>query len=123
LLAAVLVQLLGGAALARRGGALPARISGYYLLFFLLVHVAAVLWGRLGLGLDTDIHFAAAGLRAWPTIAFFVPYYFFAVVAVCFHVGLGLSHCLARPRAVTLTAAAVGVATGTAIVASMLALA
>ncbi|MBB3219846.1 hypothetical protein [Pseudoduganella umbonata] len=124
LLLAVLLQLLGGAALARRGGALPARISGYYLLFFLLVHVTAVLWGRLGMGLDTDIRFAAAGLRSWPSIAFFAPYYFLAVLAVCFHVGLGVSrHAGARARTVTLAAGTVGLLMGTAIVGGMLALA
>lgn len=129
LLASVLVQLGTGPALARqrtvdggRAGA-AARISGYYLLFFLLVHVSAVLWGRFGAGLDTDIRFAAAGLAAWPSIAFFVPYYFLAVVAVCLHAGLGIARlCAAPPRAAVAVSAGVGVLAGMAIVGGMLAL-
>lgn len=121
LLVAVLVQLLAGGALARGGGATLSRLSGYYLLFFLLVHVSAVLWGRLGLGLDTDIHFAAAGLRSWPAMAFFVPYYFLAVVAICCHVGLALSRRLAMTaRSASIASAALGVLAGTAIVGGML---
>jgi hypothetical protein len=92
-------------------------------LFFLLVHVSAVLWGRLVLQVDTDMHFAAAGLRAWPAIAFFVPYYFLSVVAVCLHAGLGISRLLAAParRAVPASVTA-GVLAGAAIIIGMLAL-
>ncbi|QBE66515.1 hypothetical protein [Pseudoduganella lutea] len=129
LLAAVLAQIATGPMLARcrparagRAGMLAAA-SGYYLLFFLLVHVTAVLWGRLGLGLDTDIGFAAAGLRAWPAIAFFVPYYFLAVAAVCVHAGLGIGRLFAvPPRTVAMVSGAAGALAGTAIVGGMLAL-
>ncbi|GGY40048.1 hypothetical protein [Pseudoduganella albidiflava] len=129
LLAAVLAQLATGPMLARRRttsagrAGLLAAASGYYLLFFLLVHVAAVLWGRLGLGLDTDISFAAAGLQAWPSIAFFLPYYFLAVAAFCLHAGLGIGRLFAMPPCTAaLVSGAAGALAGTAIVGGMLAL-
>jgi succinate dehydrogenase/fumarate reductase cytochrome b subunit len=65
--------------------------SGAYLALFLLIHVSAVLAGRAVLGLDTNVHFAAAGLQAWPTSLFFVPYYFLAVLAVFVHLGCALA--------------------------------
>lgn len=65
--------------------------SGVYLALFLLIHVSAVLAGRALLGLDTNVHFAAAGLQAWPTSLFFVPYYFLAVLAVFAHLGCALA--------------------------------
>lgn len=125
ILVAVLVQIATGPALARGAGSpMAARISGYYLLFFLLVHVSAVLWGRLGLGLDTDIGFAAAGMRGGPGIAFFAPYYFLAVVAVCLHVGLGLSRLFGTPsHAALLASTATGLIGGAAIVGGLLAVA
>lgn len=61
--------------------------SGAYLAFFLLVHVAAVLIGRLLLDLDTNFHFAAAGFHVEPYIFFFAPYYFLAVLAFFTHLG------------------------------------
>ena len=60
--------------------------SGGYLALFLLVHVGAVLWGRAQ-GLDTNFHFAAAGLHVPPWQWFFAPYYFLAVLAFWAHVG------------------------------------
>ncbi len=60
-------------------------VSGLYLAAFLAVHVCAVLAGRSG-GLDTNFNFAAAGMHAGAA-AFFVPYYFAAVLAVGTHVG------------------------------------
>lgn len=78
ILGSVLVQLATGPVLARRQAQRPQRnrvaaLSGYYLFFFSIVHVAAVLWGRLGMEVDTSIHFAAAGLHAWPAAAFSFP--------------------------------------------------
>jgi hypothetical protein len=70
--------------------------SGAYLALFLLIHVPAVLAGRTVLGLDTNVHFAAAGLQAWPYSLFFVPYYFLAVLAVFVHLGCALAR-RARP--------------------------
>jgi len=58
--------------------------SGLYLSLFLLVHVAAVMYGRQ-LQLDTNFYFAAAGMNIYPATFIFIPYYFFAVVAVTLH--------------------------------------
>jgi succinate dehydrogenase/fumarate reductase cytochrome b subunit len=66
-------------------------LSGVYLVLFLLIHVSAVLFGRVVLDLDTNVHFAAAGLQAWPYSLFFVPYYFLAVLAVFTHLGCALA--------------------------------
>ena len=65
--------------------------SGAYLALFLLIHVGAVLAGRTMLDLDTNVHFAAAGLQIWPYQLFFVPYYFLAVAAVFAHLGCALA--------------------------------
>jgi succinate dehydrogenase/fumarate reductase cytochrome b subunit len=65
--------------------------SGAYLAFFLVVHVAAVLFGRAVLGLDTNFHFAAAGLHVRPFQYFFAPYYFLAVLALFTHLGCAVS--------------------------------
>ncbi len=60
-------------------------LSGVYLAFFLLVHVSAVLFGRMQLGLDTNFYYAAAGMHVTPFQFFFVPYYFLAVCAIFAH--------------------------------------
>ena len=65
-------------------------ISGAYIAFFLLVHVAAILFGRTVLKLDTNFYFAAAGFHAPPYQFFFAPYYFFAVLALFTHLGCAL---------------------------------
>jgi succinate dehydrogenase/fumarate reductase cytochrome b subunit len=65
--------------------------SGMYLALFLLIHVAAILFGRAVLDLDTNVHFAAAGLQVWPYQLFFVPYYFLAVLALFTHLGCALA--------------------------------
>ncbi|WP_379677275.1 hypothetical protein [Massilia consociata] len=124
-LACVAVQMATGLLLARRlpgstPGARATRISAYYLLFFLAVHLGAVFWGRHGLQLDTNIHFAAAGLHAWPSAAFFVPYYFLAVLAVFVHLGLAAGRYLSKgKRAAPLLAGAVGAVLSALIVAAM----
>lgn len=59
--------------------------TGGYLLLFLLIHISAVLAARSD-GVDTNFHFAAAGMHAglgW----FFVPYYAAAVASVFIHLG------------------------------------
>jgi hypothetical protein len=61
--------------------------TGAYMAFFLLVHVGAVLSGRLSLGLDTNFYFAAAGFHVPPFQYFFAPYYFLGVVALFTHLG------------------------------------
>jgi len=66
-------------------------ISGMYLAFFMLVHVAAVLFGRIVLRLDTNFFYAAAGLHVHPFEWFFAPYYFLAILALFAHAGCALS--------------------------------
>ncbi len=93
LLAAIATQLvLGLTFLWRARGKVHGAVSraqlasGAYLVFFLLVHVSAVLGGR-AMGLDTNFYFAAAGYQKLTTALFFVPYYFLAVVAIFIHLG------------------------------------
>jgi hypothetical protein len=57
----------------------------------LFIHVAAVLLGRAVYGLDTNFHFAAAGLHVQPFQYFFAPYYLLAVLALFTHLGCALS--------------------------------
>jgi succinate dehydrogenase/fumarate reductase cytochrome b subunit len=75
-------------------------ISGVVLVFFLLVHVGAVLYGRTVLNLDTNFYFAAAGFHVPPNQFFFAPYYFLAVLALFTHMGCAAYWCLhtAPPR-------------------------
>jgi hypothetical protein len=61
--------------------------AGAYLGFFLLVHVGAVLYGRVSLSLDTNFYFAAAGFHVPPFPYFFAPYYFLGVAALFTHLG------------------------------------
>lgn len=65
-------------------------LSGLYLAFFLLVHVSAVLGGRMVFGLDTDFRFAAAGFHVGAWVWFFAPYYFLALFSLFAHAGCGL---------------------------------
>ncbi len=94
LLLCVAFQVGSGLTLALRGwrlrrGFVPwlQALSGVYLSFFLLVHVSAILSGRVLLNLDTNFYFAAAGFHVPPYPFFFVPYYFLAVVALFAHLG------------------------------------
>lgn len=70
-------------------------ISGGYLAYFLLVHVASVLYARYSLKLDTNFYFAAAGMHVPPFQFYFLPYYFLAVVAIFGHIACAV-HWLAR---------------------------
>lgn len=72
-------------------------ISGGYLAYFLLVHVGAVLFGRVALTLDTNFYFAAAGIHAPLFQLYFLPYYFLAVAAMFGHVACAI-HWLTRNR-------------------------
>ena len=60
--------------------------SGLYLSFFLVIHVSAVLGGRLVLGLDTNFYFGVAGLNTFPLYIFFAPYYGVAIISFFGHV-------------------------------------
>ncbi len=96
LLLLVLAQVLSGAwgaqRVLRQCGALHpvARVqalSGLVLGSFVLIHVSAVLVGRVVLQLDTNFYFAAAGLHVPPYGWFFAPYYFAGVAALGVHLG------------------------------------
>jgi hypothetical protein len=60
--------------------------TGLYLAFFLLVHVSAILVGRLVLHLDTNLYFGAAGINTFPFNLFFIPYYSLAIMAIWGHI-------------------------------------
>ena len=61
------------------------RWTGLYLAFFLVIHVSAVLAGRLLLKLDTNFYFGVAGLNSFPINLFFIPYYAFAILSFFGH--------------------------------------
>ena len=93
ILFAVLLQVFSGLRLywrLRSGHRMPLakRIqiySGLYLTFFLLLHVSAVLSGRMLFNLDTNLYFGVAGLNRFPLYLFFIPYYFLAINAAFTH--------------------------------------
>ncbi len=60
--------------------------TGLYLAFFLLIHVGAVLFGRLVMQLDTNFYFGVAGLNTFPLNIFFIPYYGLAIISFFGHV-------------------------------------
>ncbi len=118
LLLCVTLQACSGLVLAYRGwgrrAGFLARLqaaSGLYLALFLLIHVAAVLAGRVLLDLDTNFHYAAAGLHAGAARWFFAPYYFLALLALFAHLGCAVASRLSRTgpaRAVVLGSALAG---------------
>jgi hypothetical protein len=92
--------------------------SGLGLALFLLVHVSAVLWAR-GTGLDTNVYFAAMGLQAPASAAFFAPYYFGAVLALGVHGACAARRHGALQRAGLVGSVAASVVLGLAIVLSL----
>lgn len=60
--------------------------TGLYLAFFLVIHVGAVLTGRLVLHLDTNFYFGVAGLNTFPLNLFFIPYYVLAILSFFGHI-------------------------------------
>jgi len=92
LLAVTLIQIISGLNLFREGR--QRNLSGFdrlhvytglYLAFFLVIHVGAVLAGRMLLQLDTNFFFGVAGLNTFPYYFFFVPYYVLAVLSFFGH--------------------------------------
>lgn len=59
--------------------------SGLYLSFFLFYHIRAVMLGRYVWNVETDFHFAAAGLKSSADFYFFLPYYSLSIVSVFIH--------------------------------------
>ena len=104
LLACVLFQVGSGAIQIRRR---KGRISGFfqwaqvlsggYLAFFFLLHISAIMWGRIGPEVDTNYYFATVGIHVTPFQFFFLPYYFLAITAVFTHVACAL-HALTQNR-------------------------
>ncbi|HOY20463.1 MAG TPA: hypothetical protein PLC89_24335 [Haliscomenobacter sp.] len=60
--------------------------TGFYLAIFLVIHLSAVLGGRLFLHLDTNFYFGVAGLNSFPFNLFFVPYYGLAIISFFGHI-------------------------------------
>jgi hypothetical protein len=82
LLIAVLVQIISGLKLFKTNRKITTTLfeklhiwTGLYLAIFFIIHLTAVLSGRLILHLDTNIYFGVAGLNSFPFNLFFVPYY------------------------------------------------
>lgn len=59
--------------------------SGLYLAIFFVIHLSAVLVGRLVLNLDTNFYFGVAGLNSFPFNLFFIPYYSLAILSFFAH--------------------------------------
>jgi hypothetical protein len=60
--------------------------TGLYLAIFFIIHLGAVLGGRLFLHLDTNFYFGVAGLNSFPTNLFFIPYYGLAILCFFGHI-------------------------------------
>lgn len=60
--------------------------TGLYLAIFFIIHLSAVLGGRLFLHLDTNFYFGVAGLNSFPLNLFFIPYYGFAIISFFGHI-------------------------------------
>lgn len=60
--------------------------TGLYLAVFFVIHLSAVLAGRLLLHLDTNFYFGVAGLNNFPTNLFFIPYYALAIISFFGHI-------------------------------------
>lgn len=60
--------------------------TGLYLAIFFVIHLSAVLAGRIILNLDTNFYFGVAGLNSFPVNLFFIPYYFLASVSFFGHI-------------------------------------
>jgi len=60
--------------------------TGLYLSFFLIIHVSAIMIGRLVLQVDTNFYFGVAGLNTFPLNLLFIPYYLLAIIAFFGHI-------------------------------------
>jgi hypothetical protein len=93
LLLAVLVQIISGLKLFKTNRKIASTIfdklhiwTGLYLAFFFVIHLSAVLVGRLFLHLDTNFYFGVAGLNSFPFNLFFIPYYGLAILSFFGHI-------------------------------------
>ena len=62
--------------------------TGLYMGIFLLIHLSAVLSGRMILNLDTNFYFGVAGLNTFPLNLFFIPYYGLAIISFFGHISV-----------------------------------
>lgn len=92
LLSAVLVQIISGLKLFKTGRKRASSKTdklhigtGLYLAFFFIIHLSAVLGGRVFLQLDTNFYFGVAGLNTFPFSLFFIPYYGLAIFSFFGH--------------------------------------
>lgn len=93
LLLAVLVQIVSGFKLFKINRKIATTNfdklhiwSGFYLAIFFVIHLSAVLGGRLFLHLDTNFYFGVAGLNSFPINLFFIPYYGLAILSFFGHI-------------------------------------
>ena len=93
LLLAVVVQIISGLKLFKTNRKLAISKfdklqiwTGLYLSIFFIIHLSAVLSGRLFLKLDTNFYFGVAGLNSFPFNLFFIPYYGLAIVSFFGHI-------------------------------------
>lgn len=93
LLIAVLVQIISGLKLFKTNKKTATSHfdklhiwTGLYLAFFFIIHLSAVLGGRLFLNLDTNFYFGIAGLNTFPFNLFFIPYYGLAILSFFGHI-------------------------------------
>jgi hypothetical protein len=93
LIIAVIVQIVSGIKLFRTNRKLATTFfdklqiwTGFYLAIFFIIHLSAVLGGRLFLHLDTNFYFGVAGLNSFPFNLFFIPYYGFAILSFFGHI-------------------------------------
>jgi len=93
LLLAVLVQIISGLKLFKTNRKIAVSNfdklhiwTGLYLAIFFIIHLSAVLGGRLFLHLDTNFYFGVAGLNSFPFSLFFIPYYALAIISFFGHI-------------------------------------
>ena len=93
LLVAVAVQIISGLKLFKTNRKIAVSQfeklhiwTGLYLAIFFIIHLSAVLGGRLFLHLDTNFYFGVAGLNSFPFNLFFIPYYGLAILSFFGHI-------------------------------------
>ncbi|MCO4291702.1 hypothetical protein NF867_02350 [Solitalea sp. MAHUQ-68] len=60
--------------------------TGLYLAIFFIIHLSAILTGRLFLHLDTNFYYGVAGINSFPFNLFFIPYYGLAIISFFGHI-------------------------------------
>ena len=93
LLMAVLVQIISGIKLFKTNRKIAITpfdklhiYTGLYLAIFFVIHLSAVIGGRIILHLDTNFYFGVAGLNSFPSNLFFIPYYGLAILSFFGHI-------------------------------------